>query len=146
MTGTKYSKYIINDYRPKQKKQGWSATYIPGREETHILYMGDDVLSGAFYTSAGWFWPAMMNRSPDEGASKPHSHPYDEVLGLVGSNTDDPHDLCGEAEITLGGEKHIINKSCLIYIPAGLEHGPFKQTKISRPIFHFNSGITGRHT
>jgi hypothetical protein len=146
MAGTKYTKYIITNYNPTQKKQTWSATYIPEKEETHILYMGDDVLKGSFYTSAGWFWPAMMNRSADAGASKPHSHAYDEVLGLVGSNTDDPHDLGGVAEITLGGETHIIDRSCLIYIPAGLEHGPFKQTKISRPIFHFNSGMTGRHT
>ena len=66
-------------------------------------------------------------------------------LGLIGTNPDDPHDLGGEAEITLEGEKHVVNKSCLIYLPAGLEHGPFKQTKITRPIFHFNSGMTGTH-
>jgi hypothetical protein len=139
------SKYIISKYQPHTAKQAWSATYIPGKEETHILYIGDDVLKGAFYTSAGWFWPAMVNRKPEEGASKPHSHPYDEVLGLVGTNRDDPHDLGGVAEITLDGETHIIDKSCLIYIPAGLKHGPFKQTKITRPIFHFNSGMTGTH-
>ena len=142
---TKYSKYIISEYKPQVKKQAWSATYVPKVEETHILYIGDDVLKGAFYTSAGWFWPAMMNRTPDAGASKPHSHPYDEVLSLIGTDPKNPHDLCGVAEITLGGETHVIDKSCLIYIPAGLPHGPFKQTKIDRPIFHFNSGMTGTH-
>ncbi len=147
MAGTKYSKYIVTSYqKPNIKKQAWSATYIPDKEETNILYMGDDVIKGAFYVSAGWFWTAMMNRKPEEGASKPHSHSYDEVLGLIGCNTDNPHDLGGEAEITLEGEKHIVNQSCLIYLPAGLEHGPFKQNTITRPIFHFNCGKTGRHT
>jgi hypothetical protein len=146
MAETKYSKYIISDYKPVQKKQAWSATYLKGKEETHILYIGDDRLKGSFYGSAGWFWPAMMNRKPEEGASKPHSHPYDEVLGLVGTNTDDPHDLCGEARMTIGGEEYVITKSCLLYLPAGVEHGPFKQTQISKPIFHFNFGMCGTHT
>jgi hypothetical protein len=143
---TRYSKYIITDYRkPHEVKKAWASTYLD-KEETRILYMGDDVLKGSFYVSAGWFWPAMMNRSPDEGASKPHSHPYDEVLGLIGTNPDDPHDLGGEAEFTLEGEKHIVTKSCLLYLPAGMEHGPFKQTKMVRPIFQFDCGNTGTHT
>jgi len=146
MAGTKYSKYIISDYKkPQLQKQSWAPTYN-SEEETNFLYVGDDIIKGAFYVSAGWFWTAMKKRNPNEGASKPHSHPYDEVLGLIGTNTDDPHDLGGEAEITLEGEKHVVNKSCLIYLPAGLEHGPFKQNTITRPIFHFNSGMTGRHT
>jgi hypothetical protein len=86
-----------------------------------------------------------QNKSADRGL-KPHSHDYNEVVALIGTNPDDPTDLCGEAEITLEGEKHIVNKSCLIYLPAGMEHGPFRQTKMYRPIFEFDCGMTGKHT
>jgi hypothetical protein len=79
-------------------------------------------------------------------ATKPHSHPYDEVLALIGTDPNNPNDLGGEAEMWLGGEKHIVDKSCLIYLPAGLEHGPFLQNSMSRPIFQFDCGMTGRHT
>jgi hypothetical protein len=38
-------------------------------------------------------------------STKPHSHDYNEIVGISGTNFDDPWDLCGEAEITLNGEK-----------------------------------------
>jgi hypothetical protein len=145
MAATKYEKYIISDYKPSHGKQSWSATYEEKKEETHILYIGEDRLAGSFYGSSGWFWPAMMNRGPDAGASKPHSHPYDEVLGLVGTDPNNPRDLCGEARMTIGGEEYVITQSCLLYLPANVPHGPFKQTKIERPIIHFNFGKCGTH-
>ena len=41
MAGTKYSKYIITNYKPDQKKQAWSATYITGeRRNPYFIYWG----------------------------------------------------------------------------------------------------------
>jgi hypothetical protein len=146
MSGTKYGKYIITGLKKYQEeKKAWASSYQT-EEETRILYLGDDVIKGAFYVSCGWFWPAMIRDKSGDRASKPHSHGYNEVVALIGTNPDDPSDLCGEAEITLEGEKHIVNKSCLIYLPAGLEHGPFRQVTMDRPIFQFDCGMAGRHT
>jgi hypothetical protein len=142
---TKYSKYIITSCKDTEQKNAWSPTYRP-QDRTKILHMDEEVVKGAkLYTAAVWFWPAMIKTEISERSTKPHVHDYDEVLGLIGTNPDDPYDLCGESEVTLGGEKHIVNKSALIYIPAGLEHGPFRETRIDRPIFHFECRNSGRH-
>jgi hypothetical protein len=141
---TKYSKYIITRCVNPEQKNAWSPTYRP-QDRTKILRLDEKVVKGAkLFAEAAWFWPAMVETEISERSTKPHVHTYYEVLGLIGTNPDDPYDLCGESEITLGGEKHIINKSVLIYIPAGLEHGPFREMKMNRPIIHVecrNSGI-----
>jgi len=142
---TKYSKYIITRYEQPQEKNAWSPTYRP-EDRTKILRLDENIVPKAKMSVACvWFWPAMLKREISERSTKPHSHDYDEVLGLIGTNPDNPHDLCGESEIILGGEKHIVNKSVLIYIPAGLEHGPFSETKMDRPIIHFECTSSGAH-
>jgi hypothetical protein len=78
-------------------------------------------------------------------STKPHVHDYDEVLGLIGTNPENPHDLCGESEVFMSGEKHIIDKSVLIYIPAGVEHGPFRELRMDRPIIHIECRNSGKH-
>jgi hypothetical protein len=51
-----------------------------------------------------------------------------------------PHDLCGEIELWLGDEKHILTKSCMVFIPKGLKHCPLVFRRVDRPIFHFSAG------
>ena len=60
----------------------------------------------------------------------------------TGTNPDYPNDLFGEVEMFLNGEKHLLTKSCLTFIPAGLEHGPIRMTRMDRPILHFCCGTT----
>jgi hypothetical protein len=142
---TKYSKYIITHYVNNEQKKDWAPSYRP-QDKTKILRLDEEVVKGAkLFASAVWFWPVMMEVDSSQRSTKPHVHTYDEVLGLVGTNPDDPSDLGGETEATLGGEKHVVNKSCLIYIPAGLEHGPFREIKMNRPIIHFECRNSGKH-
>ena len=101
---------------------------------TRIRYLDDDIVNGAFYTECCWFW-----KGSDRGAG-PHTHDFDEVLTVFGTNPDDPEDLCGEVELWLGDEKHIITKSAVVFIPAGLKHCPFIVRRVDRPIFHFTVG------
>ncbi len=61
------------------------------------------------------------NNTVDE-MGKSHSHRGNEILGFLGSNPDDPSDLCGEVEIYIEGEGHILTKSTYIYLPAGVKH------------------------
>jgi hypothetical protein len=140
---TKYSKYIVTHYEQPQGTNAWSPAYRP-QDRTRILRLDEGIIQGAkLYVGCVWFWPKMLETSISDRSTKPHSHDYDEVLGLIGTNPDDPHDLGGESEVTIGGETHYVNKSCLIYIPAGLEHGPFRETRMERPIFHFECRSSG---
>jgi hypothetical protein len=139
----KFSKYIITQPVRSEKEEAWSPTYRP-QDRTRLLRLDDKAVKGAkMYSQAVWFWPSMVETKISERSTRPHVHDYDEVLGLVGTNPDNPHDLCAETEVFIGGERHIINKSSLLYLPAGLEHGPFRQLKMDKPVIHFefrNSG------
>jgi hypothetical protein len=137
MTETKYGKYIITELK-KKFNSPWETKFKP-EEQTEILFLDDDVVKGAFVVECVWFWPDRVKRT--ESDVQPHKHDYDEVLAIFGTNLEDPHDLCGEVEAWLGDEKHIINKSCLIYIPKGLQHGPIRFTRMDRPVFHFAVGV-----
>ena len=134
MTGTKYGKYIITEKKGKIYDAPWIAEYKP-EELTGMLGLDSEVIEGAFFVGSAWFWPPVANRTGRN--VRPHKHDYDEVLAQFGTNFEDPNDLCGEMEIWLDDEKHIITKSSLIFIPKGLKHGPIKWNRVDRPIFQF---------
>ena len=64
-----------------------------------------------------------------------NKQPYDRFIGFYSFNYDNIRDLCAEIEVYIGGEKHIINKSGAIFIPANIEIGPFIIRNITKPIF-----------
>ena len=81
-----------------------------------------------------------------EEMGKSHSHQGNEILGFLGSNPDDPSDLCGEVEIYIEGEGHLLTKSTYIYLPAGVKHVPLYINRVDRPIFHFFVTLTPSYT
>lgn len=136
MKDSKYGKYIVyNDIMPPS--EGAPPPPPDGvRTGASVLYVDDTILRGAFYFSCALIWKASDRGSPPNA----HSHyDYDEYIGFVGSNPDDPKDLCGEVEVWLGDEKHVINKSCAIFIPKGLKHCPVYFRRVDKPIFYFST-------
>ncbi|MDD5703015.1 MAG: hypothetical protein PHU23_13310 [Dehalococcoidales bacterium] len=145
MTETKYGKYIVTQLTPPMVND-WAPVYKPD-ELTTVLSLDDDVIKGAFYVECAWFWPTYpVNDTSGRLDLHSHYHDYDEVLALFGTDMKDPSDLCGEVEVWLDGEKHIITKSSLVFIPKGLVHGPIKWNRIDKPIFHFACGTGKKHT
>lgn len=142
---TKYSKYIITRMVNPEIMNPWSPAYRP-QDRAKILRLNDEVVEGAtLFAEAAWFFPTIVQTGISERSTRPHIHDYDEVLGVIGTNPDDPHDLCGESEVYIGGEKYNLNKSSLIYIPAGVEHGPFRELSMDRPIIHIECRNSGKH-
>ena len=137
MAETKYGKYILTELKTKAEAP-WSPEFKP-EEVMKLLFLDSEVIEGAFYVECAWFLPPMAERT--ETDVEPHKHDYDEVLSVIGTNPEDPYDLGGEMEIWLEDEKHVITKSCLIFLPKGLQHGPIRHTIIKRPIFHFAVGM-----
>ena len=76
----------------------------------------------------------------------PHSHDFDEVIGFAGTNRNYPRDLCGEIEFLMGGEKHTITKTCLIFVPKGVDHCPVKFVRVDTPIFMFEAANDPEYT
>jgi hypothetical protein len=131
MAETKYGKYILTEITPFEH---------PSDRASRVFYLDDEVIKGAFYVECAW-----CLKGSDESAAEPHAHNFDEVIGFLGTNPEDPHNLYGEIEFWLGDEKHILTKSCLIFVPEGLKHCPLIIRRADRPIFHFATGTKGTY-
>ncbi|MBS7640991.1 MAG: hypothetical protein QXJ19_02010 [Candidatus Bathyarchaeia archaeon] len=114
---------------------------LPGTVKMNrILYLDDEIVEGAFYMECVWFGEGVGSGSPP-----PHTHEFDEVLGFLGSDPNRPRELNGEVELWIDDEKHILTKSCLIFIPRGVKHCPMIFRKVDKPILHFSTGPSGKY-
>ena len=137
MAETKYGKYIVTEMKPDLKLPSFSVQpeESPAGRATRVLYLDNEVIKGAFYVSCSWFW-----RGNDWVGAEAHTHDFDEVITFFGTNPEDPWDLCGEIELWLGDERHMLTKTCMVFVPKGLKHCPLIIRRADRPIFHFTAG------
>ena len=139
---TRYGKYIITGTKADLEHPSFrqDAAEVAAGEHTRLVYLDEEVIKGAFYVECVWYW---------KGSEKPivdaHTHPFDEAITFFGTNPDDPEDLCGEVELWLEDEKHILTKSSLIFVPRGMKHCPLIIRRADRPIFHFTTGPGGKY-
>jgi quercetin dioxygenase-like cupin family protein len=102
-----------------------------------------DGVEGAPYVDFVWIWEG-SEKGPNH---EEHSHDWGEVFGFVGTlGPGNPYDLGGEIEFWLDGEKHLITRSCLVYVPPGMKHCPIQFNRIDNPILLFTIGMTRRYT
>jgi hypothetical protein len=130
------SKYVVTELRMPEAKRRVAEEY--SKYASRILWMDDDVVDGAFHMNTSWFLKPTQKTTED----KPHVHDTDEIIGFFGSDPDDPYDLGGEVEIWLEDDKHVIDRTAMIFVPAGMKHCPLVLTRVDRPIFHFTI-VTG---
>jgi hypothetical protein len=144
MAKEKYALHFITRDKPDLKLPGFRAP-LPGQRATRMAVLDGEVLPAAdFHAEVVWFWPGDQAKSSSNRAhasiEKAHSHPFDEMVSFVGSDPADIHNLCGEIEIWIDGEKQVVDKSFMAYIPAGVVHGPVTIHRIDKPIFHYSAG------
>jgi quercetin dioxygenase-like cupin family protein len=133
----KYDKYFLTEVNlpvSRQKSAKENADVY-----SHVAWLDSNRIEGAFYTEVVWYY------KPRKSTVGGHTHDFDEIIAFFGSNPDDIHDLGGEVELWMGGEKHIITKSCLVFVPRGVEHCPLSFNRVDRPIFHFTAGTGGKY-
>jgi len=141
----KYSDRIISNAIPMapQIKQNGSAglEQQTGIKFTHLMNVDSSRIKDFFYVDCCWLW-----HGKSEKLELPHTHDFDEVLGLVGTNPDDPYDLGAEVTIWLDDEKNILNRTSLIFLPAGTRHCPIQFNRIDRPLFFVSISPSGRYS
>jgi hypothetical protein len=146
MAKTKYGKYILSEYKAPAVEAPWSPPNLKGVSQGQggrVFYLDSSIIPGANYMECVWVMPrsASALRSGEKRVgTQAHTHDYDEIIGFIGTNLDDPYDLGAEVELWLGDERHIITKTSLVFVPAGLKHSPLTFLKVDRPVFHFTSG------
>jgi hypothetical protein len=136
--GTKYGKYVVSDLIMPESKHKIDADYR--KYASRILWLDDTVAEGAFHMNTAWYLkpgPTLEDR--------PHSHDTDEIIGFFGSDSEDQHNLNGEVEIWLEDEKHVIDRTTMIFVPAGMMHCPLVINRVDKPIFHFTIVNGGKY-
>jgi hypothetical protein len=140
MDKTKYGKYIITELKQNIAEASWTnPIQVAGKGRGgRLLFLDSELIPGAFYVETAWSFPEKNKREP-RIVAEAHKHDHDEVFGMFGTDVDDPYDLGGEVEFWLDDEKHILTKSCIIFIPRGLMHSPLIYRKVNKPIFNFTT-------
>ncbi len=144
MPERKYSQYVIADDRmeppppgamKRMDEQRARGNYI---DATHLFVLNQKILPGAFYVEAVWFWE---KHGDDQNQSEiAHAHDWDEVWVFAGMDRDNPRDLGGTLDFWLGDEEYVVDKTCVIFIPRGLRHGPCGIKEIHAPILFLTLG------
>lgn len=138
MEGSKYGKYIVTELVVPEEKRKIETAY--SRYARRILWMDENVVEGAFHMNTAWYL-----RAAETLEDRPHVHDADEIIGFFGNDPDHPHDLGAEIEIWLEDEKHVITRSALLFVPAGMKHCPLILRRVDRPVFHFTTVPGGRY-
>jgi hypothetical protein len=138
MTGRKYEKYILTDLKLPANVQERQAEY--NNRATRILWLEDEIMKGASSVILSWYW-----KPTEQEGSPSHIHDFDEIIGFIGSDPQNPHELYGEVEFWLEDEKYLLDKSCLIFAPRGLRHCPLRVTRVDRPILFLAFSVTTKY-
>ena len=128
-----YSKYVIQTLQcPPTGSEEFQQMYK--RFATRILWMDGNVVPGAFQMNTAWYC-----KVPERDPVFPgHVHPEDELIGFFGSDPDDPYNLHAEIEIAINGERRVLTKSSMVFIPGNMPHMPMRILRVDRPVFHFS--------
>lgn len=129
-----YGKYVVSTLQTPFIPESFQEIYKQwGRR---VLWIDGHLVPGAFQMNISWYHSAPDMRplyKHDE-----HSHDFDELIGFIGSNPEDPEDLGGVIEVGINGEMHRLTKSSIIFMPAGMKHLPLSIISLERPILHFS--------
>src|SRR4030042_5745927 len=150
MTALRYAKNIITgtrEYTPQEiariqemlKKSPITSTV----KLLRLLWMDDTKVKGAsFYMEVIWLWEGKTTSGTTE---EPHVHAFDEVIGFISSDPENPKELGARMEIILGDETHFLTKSCLVHVPAGMQHCPLTFREVNPPVFFFTLAPISRY-
>jgi hypothetical protein len=147
MAELEYSKYIISDPKPlspelEEKLRVEKAKSKSTVKLTRLMSADDEIVKDFFYVDCNWLWGGSAEGPTEE----PHTHEFDEVIGFIGSNRDDYRDLGGKISIWLDGKEEVLTQTCLIFVPAGVQHCPILFHRIDKPIFFVTIAPVGKYT
>lgn len=128
------SKYIVFGNEPGTKRPSYMRRMDPVYARP-VVYIDETVVPGAeFGCDTMWLLPGEKSGA-GQLVMDEHTLPHGTSITITAMNYEDITDLCAEAELWIGGEKHIIDKSFGAYIPPGVKQGPLVVRNISRPLF-----------
>lgn len=130
----KYKRYYVQDlqYPSELSTPEFNAMYE--KFSKRILWIDGDLVPGACQMNTAWYY-AVPEKDP---VFPGHSHPDDELIGFFSSDPNDPYELDAEIEVEIDGERQLLTRSTLMFIPGGIPHMPLRILRVGRPVFHFS--------
>ncbi|OFV84309.1 MAG: hypothetical protein A2W26_02685 [Acidobacteria bacterium RBG_16_64_8] len=138
MKQTKYAKYFITETprHPEHPESRDRVSHVPWCDSLYIDNELDGAVPGAFYLET-----CMVLRTGSlDSLMESHTHAFDEYLVFLGTDPEDHLDLRGEVELWVGDEKHMITRSCAVFVPAGMPHCPLVFHRVDRPFMFITTG------
>jgi hypothetical protein len=108
-----------------------------GFDSTHVMKVDQNRLQDFFFVDCSWFWRSNPNQSIDGTRISENN----QVIGLVGADPDNPFSLAGEMTVWVDGKKNLLNKSSLIFVPAGVPFGQVQINHMEHPICYAVIGM-----
>ncbi len=131
--GGKYAQYFLQTLHNPPMDEEFKKIYE--KFAHRILWIDGGLVPGAFQMNTAWYCK-VPERDP---IFTEHVHDdTSELIGFFSSDESDPYDLGGKIEFSIEGEPHLLTRSTMIYVPAGLKHNPMRILEVNRPIFHFS--------
>jgi hypothetical protein len=129
MAKSDLEKYIKRDIHSEKGQQAHPE--VTGS----VLGMISDKSFGGHDFVVTW-WPISQ---PFEMVKETHFHDFDQYLMFMGGDMSNMLDLGGEVELTLGEqggklEKFVFTTATIVYVHAGLMHGPLNFKKVNNPL------------
>ena len=138
--GKKYAKYIVQASSPHLEAVAarvGDLSKVVTPKLHHFLALNNAVATGSIMVNVSWVYAG-----EEPGGMGAHAHPYPEVIGFCGGDPRDADNLGADLEFWMGDEKYMITKSCLIYIPESIRHGPIITRNLKKDILHFDMQLT----
>ena len=127
MAESSYSKYQVKiPLREVGANLNVKGVTLPTR-----TYMSNKLVPGSnVYLEISWIYEMPH---PSLVVPPVHSHPFDQVTMLIGSDPHNPEYLGAEVESYLGGEKIVSDKTNAVFMPKNVEHGHVQWKKFEKP-------------
>ena len=110
---------------------------IPLDAKIICAQMDASIANSNIFAQGGWYTKPFFA----EGLIK---HDSGELLVFVGNDIENPKELGAEVEIQIGNDVIAFDKTCALFVPAGVAHGNLNIKSMASPIFnyicHVNTG------
>jgi len=142
MSDSKWSKYVITEPKFVTELAFHDYSNISGFTFPDEVYIDKDLVPEAnTWLDIIWIWEKTV---PEELPGL-HSHPFAEIVLLIGSNPKNLRDLGGIVEWGMGAgeeaERFTLTSTTAIYVPPNLPHGPLIYHRVDRPILNIAIGL-----
>jgi hypothetical protein len=130
---SRYARYVVFGAGPHVRRPECMRPLDPVYSRA-MAYIDETVMPDAeFGCDCRWLLPGDASTA-GQVIMDAHTLPHGSTLACVAVNYNDLTDLCAEAELWIGGEKHVINKGFWAYVPPDVSQGPLIVRDIRKPV------------